>query len=48
MITMKMTCETCGKTFTLYNGEIIGIPFALLPVIISYTMTHVCQPKRTQ
>jgi len=48
MITIKMTCETCGAIFSLYRGEITGIPFGLLPGAVADTMTHVCRPKETQ
>jgi hypothetical protein len=36
---LTYTCE-CGKSFTIYKGDLVGIPFNLLPKAIAQAMNH--------
>jgi len=38
-------CETCRKTFTLWRGNPIGIPFGSLPALTAQVIDHDCNEK---
>ena len=38
-------CETCRKTFTLWHGNPIGIPFGRLPDLTAQVIDHPCEKE---